>query len=532
MNGRTKKQPNVVVIIADQLRADHLGFAGNTMVQTPNLDKLAAESIIFTEATVTNPTCMPNRASLLTGRWPSAHGTRCNGITVDPDASNMVKSLSCEGYQTTAIGKLHHQNMGCDFEPVQRAEIDAIDPLLMDPSVTDARAPRGPVRWDMWEDMDAHNEQFIPLPDDYYGYRNVDLVIGHGDRPGGHYVHWARERGLDPTAVGGPANAPRRLPGWDQVYQTAVPAALHPSSYVGERAVEHLVQFGREAEPFFMFVSFPDPHHPFSPPEEYADMYSPDEVELPLGFYQNHAKSPPHIRHMFEHRGEPNVDPTMTFAVDEAQYRQAVTAQYGLITLMDEQIGRILTTLEETGLADDTIVVFTSDHGDLFGDHGLILKHFSHYRAVTKVPLTIKAPGHRPGTSDALVSTADLAPTLLDLTRTLPYRGIQGISLVPLLQGKVHSVRNALIIEEDQPFGLPGLPGPVRTRSVLTTEGRLTKYFGTDIAELYDHETDREELNNVAGEPEFKELQDRMTLAMLEGMAALADDGIAPTAAA
>jgi len=531
-NMGTAKRKNVLVFIADQLRADHLGFAGNTVVRTPNLDRLAAESMVFTEATVTNPTCMPNRASLLTGRWPSAHGTRCNGITMDPDASNLVRALSCGGYRTTAVGKLHHQNMGWGFEPVQLAEIEATDPLLVDARATDARVrPRTP-GWDKWEDKAAHDGQFIPLPEDYYGYGHVDLVIGHGDRPGGHYVHWARERGVDPLAVGGAENAPRRLESWDQVYQTGIPAELHPSTYVGERAVGHLAGFAEAAEPFFMFVSFPDPHHPYSPPEGYADLYSPDEVQLPVGFYQDHAASPPHIRHMLERRGEPNEDPTMTFAADEAQFRQALAAQYGLITLMDEQIGRVLAALEENGLAEDTIVVFTSDHGDLFGDHGLMLKHFSHYRAVTNVPLAIRVPGLAAGTSDALVSTADLAPTLLDLTGTPRYRGIQGLSLAPLLEGEAGSVREALIIEEDQPFGLPGLPGPVRTRSMLTREGRLTRYFGTDITELYDHGTDREELNNVAGQEKFKDLQDALTVAMLEGMAALADEGTAPTAAA
>jgi hypothetical protein len=118
------------------------------------------------------------------------------------------------------------------------------------------------------------------------------------------------------------------------------------------------------------------------------------------------------------------------------------------------------------------------------------------------------------------------------LTGTHLYRGIQGTSLVPLLDRRAGSVRDALIIEEDQPFGLPGLPGPVRTRSVLTKAGRLTRYFGTDITELYDHLLDREELNNVAGEAKFKDLEEALALAMMEGMAALADTGTAPTAAA
>lgn len=200
--------------------------------------------------------------------------------------------------------------------------------------------------------------------------------------------------------------------------------------------------------------------------------------------------------------------------------------------MMDEHIGRILAALSQRGLQHNTIVVFTSDHGDLFGDHGLMLKHFSHYRAVTQVPLTIRVPGQAPSRTDALVSTADIAPTLLELTGTPAYRGIQGRSLVPVLSGKTESVRRALIIEEDQPFGLPGLPAPVITRSVIAAEGRLTRYFGTNITELYDYASDPNELDNVAGEPAHRDLQLRLTGTMLEEMAAMAVFDTAPTASA
>jgi arylsulfatase A-like enzyme len=177
-------------------------------------------------------------------------------------------------------------------------------------------------------------------------------------------------------------------------------------------------------------------------------------------------------------------------------------------------------------------VVFTSDHGDLFGDHGLMLKHFVHYRAVTNVPLLVHLPGSPPRRTGALVSSADLAPTLIELTGSKGYRGIQGRSLVPLLLGDTEHHREALLVEEEQPFGLEGLPGPVRMRSVITAEGRLTRYFGTEIAELYDHNIDPGELVNRAGDPEFAPLEDRLLRAMLDEMAALTDRGTAPTAAA
>ena len=201
------RRPNVIVVVADQLRADHLGFAGNPVVKTPNLDRLAAAGVVFSEATVANPTCSPNRASLLTGRWPSAHGTRCNGITMDPNASTMVRSMAHDGYRTAAVGKLHHQNMGWPFEDEQRAEIEATDPLLLSEGHRDAVEFDREPGWDRWENRADHEAAFIRMPKDYYGYQDVDLVIGHGDNPGGHYLHWALERGLDPRTVGGAANA-------------------------------------------------------------------------------------------------------------------------------------------------------------------------------------------------------------------------------------------------------------------------------------------------------------------------------------
>lgn len=526
------RRPNVLFIIADQLRADHLGFGGNGVVKTPHLDALAAKSIVFENATVANPTCMPNRASLMTGRWPSVHGTRCNGITLDPLTQTLPGSLAAGGYRTVGVGKLHHQNMGWEFEPHQAEEIRTTDPMMLDQGLGDARRQALPQGWDQWENREAHDQRFIGLPADYYGYQHVDLIIGHGDRPGGHYVHWARERGVDPETLGGPAHSPSQYVGWDQVYQTAIPAEVHPTSYVSEKAIEHLKDAAGQDQPFFMFVSFPDPHHPFSPPEGYADLYDPGDLPLPLGFDQDHSASPAHVRTMVQRRGQPNADPTMTWAATEEQYRHAAAAQYGLITMMDEHIGRILEELDRQGLAEDTIVVFTSDHGDLFGDHGLMLKHFVHYRAVTNVPLVVHVPGTPPLRTGALVSSADVAPTLLELTGSECYRGIQGRSLVPLLRGGTEQHREVLLVEEEQPFGLEGLPGPVRMRTVITSEGRLTRYFGTDVAELYDHRADPGELLNRAGDPAFAGLEDRLLRTMLDEMANLADQGTAPTAAA
>lgn len=527
------KQPNIVFIIADQLRADHLGFYGNTEVRTPNLDKFAQGAHVFDRAFVANPTCMPNRASLLTGRWPSVHGTRCNGIPLDPESSTFVRSLALAGYNTAAVGKLHHQNMGWDFEEEQSEQIQSTDPGLLDPNIDRAYGRVREAGWDQWENRERHERGHVQMPEDYYGYQEVDLVIGHGDAPGGHWVHWAREQGVDPRKLGGPLASEQPPTGWDQIYTSSIPAHAHPSTYVGQRASERIIQAAEAEEPFFLFVSFPDPHHPFAPPKEYAQRYNPEELTIPVGFTQDHSASPEHIRMMIQSRGTPNDDATMAFAVSEDQYRRAAAAQFGLIELMDEQIGKILDTLKQTGVEEDTIVVFTADHGDMMGAHGLMLKHFVHYESVTRVPLAIHIPGKKPARQTrALVSTADLAPTMLGLANVRPFHGIQGKNLQPILAGEHETIRDAVLIEEDQPFSVQGLPAPVRMRSVITARGRLTQYFGSGIVELYDHGNDPEEFHNLAGTPAAAGLQRELEQALLGELAQLCDSAPSPSAAA
>lgn len=534
----TPGRPNFLVIIADQLRADHLGFGGHPLVSTPNLDSLAADGVAFGNVHVTNPTCMPSRASLLTGRWPQQHGTRCNGLPLDPDVSTLPRDLALSGYRTSAVGKLHHQNMGWDLEPEQREQIMLSEPRLLDESLPDARQPERDAEWDQWEDSLRHSEQPVRMPEDYYGYQDVDLVVGHGDRPSGHYVHWARERGFDPLNDAGPDRALDDHGGhWAQVYTSAVPAELHPSAYVAERTCARLEDFADAGEPFFLFASFPDPHHPFAPPAGYDRLYDPADVPVPSTFHQDHADSPEHVRRMATRRGVPAEDPTMTWIATEEQYRAACAAELGLITLLDDQVGRILQTLERTGLAENTVVVFTSDHGDMFGDHGMMLKHFTHYRGVTNVPLVIRTPAvlgnggtgsaseARAAASTALVSNADLVPTLLEMAAVPGHRGIQGRSLVPVLHGETSTHRSAVIVEEDQPFGMDGLPAPVHIRSVITPEARYTRYFGTDAEELYLLDADPDEAHNAAARPECANVLERMRQLMLDELLALTDHG-------
>jgi len=518
---------NILVFVADQLRPDHLGFGGSLPVRTPHIDGIAASGHVFDRAYVANPVCMPNRATIMTGRWPSAHGLRTNGLPLDPGATTFVRTLRSEGWTTAAVGKLHLQPMGWPFEEFQLEEIKETMPALWEQAVE-----RFGTDFVSWEDYERHAAGPVTLPPDYYGFDDVALTVGHGDRMSGNYVAWARERGWDPMTQTGAESSSDVYPAWQQVYESAVPAELHPTSYVTEQAVQRLERYAESGERFCLYVSFPDPHHPFAPPAEYWRRHDPASVCVPESFGDDHAASPDYIRQIVAQRGMPNEDPTMTWAPTEEQYRHALAAELGSIEFIDDSVGRILDALERLDLAGDTLVVFTADHGDVFGDHGLMLKHFTHYRGVVRVPLLFRGPGVVPRTCDALVSSADIASTVLDLVGVGPIAQSQGTTLAPVLRGGAARVREAVLIEEDQPFGLDGLPGPVRIRTVITDRLRLTEISGHGITELYDLQADPGERTNLAAEPAAAELLAEGRAAMLAEVLRIIDDSRVPFHAA
>jgi len=518
---------NVVVIVADQLRPDHLGHEGVQPVRTPHIDSIAARGHRFTRALVANPVCMPNRATIMTGRWPSAHGLRTNGLPLDPQARTFVRVLRDQGYRTAAVGKLHLQPMGWPFEEFQLAEIKEVMPALWEQAIE-----RFGTDFVSWEDYDRHAAGEVTLPPDYYGFDDVALTVGHGDRMSGTYVTWARERGWDPMTQAGASTSSDVYAAWNQVYESAVPAALHPTTFVMEEAVKRLEGFAAAGDPFCLYVSFPDPHHPFAPPAEYWRRHDPAEVNVPATFGDDHAASPDYIQRIVDQRGFPNEDPTMTWAPTEDQFRHALAAELGSIEFIDDSVGRILGALDRLGLSDDTLVLFTADHGDVFGDHGLMLKHFTHYRGVVRVPLLMSGPGVGVGESDALVSSADIASTILDLVAAPAMAEAQGSSLASVLRGEQASGRESLLIEEDQPFGLDGLPAPVRIRTIVTERLRLTEIAGHGITELYDLVADPGERVNLAGDPSAVALLAEGRAAMLAEVLRLIDDSTVPFHAA
>ena len=520
---------NILVVIADQLRVDHLGFSGRVPVRTPHIDRLASQGHVFNRAYVANPVCMPNRATIMTGMWPSAHGLRTNGIPLNPQIETFARVLRRSGWRTSAVGKLHLQPMGYPYEEYQLEQIRSAAPDLWEQAVT---GPFGEA-FQSWEAFERHVDGDLVIPPDYYGFDDVALVVGHGDRVSGTYVAWARERGFDPVSQAGRANARWASPVWDHVWESNVPAAVHATTFITDESISRIEQYAQAGEPFLLCVSYPDPHHPFAPPSEYFHRHRPEDMPLPDSFFDDHAASPEYIRRIVERRGTTDIDPMMLFSPTEEQFRQALAAELGSIEFIDDSVGRIVGALEAQGIAEETVIVFTSDHGDAFGEHGLILKHFTHYDPVIRVPLIISGGGLGSGTHDQLASSADIAPTLLDLTGADPLPAAQGTSLRPLIEGDAETAwRSALLVEEDQPYGLDVLPGPVRLRTVVTAGLRLTRIAGTPITELYNLSADRDERTNLAGDPEAAPLRDAANAAMVDELMRVVDDSVVPFNAA
>ena len=203
---------------------------------------------------------------------------------------------------------------------------------------------------------------------------------------------------------------------------------------------------------------------------------------------------------------------------------------YGMIAMVDDGIGRVLKTLEESGLADDTIVIFTTDHGDMFGDHGMMLKGAMHYDGCIHVPLLIKAPGKEAGVSQSLVGSLDLAATALSLAGAEGYQGLQGHDLTPLLDDPSITPRDSVLIEEDQVHDMVHTGKSLRMRTLVTDAARLTVYDGLVHGELFDRVNDPNEMRNLYGQPEGAALQAEMTTRLAQAMMSHADHSPRPTA--
>ena len=494
-------RPSVLIFCADEMRADHLGCAGNAAIRTPNLDRLAARGAVFRGACCNNPICMPARATMFTGLLPRDHGLRVNGQSLRTDLPLLPQVLADAGYRTHAAGKLH---------------LTAWVPMVEPP-----RPQQFPECLAWWRD--GLIESF-PVP--YYAFQSVDFVGGHTSYACGDYMRWLKAQGgdaalLGPKAARGPAAlAP-------DCYRMAMPEELHYNRYIADSAIRVLRETPAQ-EPFFIWCSFPDPHCPVAPPAPYCDWHRADDVPPPARRDGELDDLPDFYRKVMRGEMRPNgiLNPHLT----ERQWREMIALTFGMVSHVDAEVGRVLRALEEAGRADDTIVIFTSDHGDMMGDHGLIWKAFYTFRGCVRIPLIIAAPDMPAGRiSDAAACQLDLMPTVLDLCGVAmpgsdwaacrtpfergsvrPLAAYPGRSLRPMLAGEGGSVRDAVVVENDDPC--TGL----RVRCLVTADHRITIYPGTGEGELFDLREDPWELYNLWYKPKHAGLRAQLTAALLD----------------
>jgi arylsulfatase A-like enzyme len=530
MSATRGRRPNFLFFIADQLRADHLGCYGNRIVKTPQIDAIAASAWVADAFYVASPICMPNRATLMTSRMPSVHGVRHNGMPLSLGAATFVERLRQAGYRTGLIGKSHLQNMTGNPPTWPLGSADRLD--------GEAR-PLGAGRYDqewgpLWASDPDHD---LDLP--FYGFASVDLTINHGDDLQGHYRRWLRAQDLAAEELLGPKHATPapefELTKFRQAWRTRIPPELHPNAYCADRTIARIEEAASSGDPFFLMCSFADPHHPYTPPGKYWDMYRPEDVELPRSFRAPTERLPPTVKWLHAERdaGRTVKHTPQLFAATEREVREAIALNYGLISFIDDCVGRVMARLDALGLAEDTIVIVTADHGDYMGDHQLMLKGPIHYRGITQAPFVWRDPaGPEAKRSAALAGTIDLGPTILARAGVAGFNGIQGMSLLPLIGGDASSLYTDMLIEEEgQRLGL-GLPSRARLRSLVTQRYRLSLYDGVSWGELYDRETDPDESINLWDEPSYAAIRAELTLRLAHKMIEVSETSPNPTASA
>lgn len=498
------KRPSFILFMTDQHRADFLGCAGHPVLKTPNIDALAAAGTLWDRFYVASPVCMPNRASFMTCRMPSSHGVRANGIPLDRRNVTFVELLRDAGYKTALIGKSHLQTFSGQpsmFKPPKtRAGFHRATGSL-------SQAIRHDLETYLAEDpsLDTYD---TPLP--FYGFDHVELVTQHGDTCRGNYREWLLAKDPDADRLIGAQNQLPHDYVCPQAVRTAVPEELYSTSYIAERASAWLAENAADEQPFFLMVSFPDPHHPFNPPGRYWDMYDPADMALPGVFGANDWTPPPHVASVLEDREAGRANPG-SFAVLGAyprEVREARALTCGMITMIDDAVGRVRA---QKG-AIDAVTVFTTDHGDHLGDHRMLFKGPAAYEELTRVPF-IWADPEDPGSrrANSIGQTHDIGTTILERARVEPAMGMQGRSLLS-------ESREAAFIQYEHQKVNRGLGVSPRVHTVRTRDWRLSMFEGIAWGELYHLTEDPDELHNLWDSREHSRQRAELieTLARLE----------------
>jgi len=460
-----EKRPNILWYCTDQQRFDTIGALGNPHIHTPRLDEFASQAVTFTHAYCQSPICTPSRASFMTGMYPSAISVTGNGNPVFPKyyEDRLISNvLAQDGYDCGLVGKLH-----------LASAFDAQEHRVND------------------------------------GYRYFQYSHDHGkpNALGHEYAEWIRRQGVNPaelirqrTVVQKPRKNGGRLPEPTPDCDN-IPPHLHQTYWCTEKSIEFIEKNRRKNQPWMLNINPFDPHPAFDAPWEYYRRY--DSETLPGAHFQE---------------SDITFQTKLTDAGIDFQYqakpprkrddKRIQASYYAMIEQIDYEFGRLLDHLNAHELRENTIIIFTSDHGEALGDHGLMYKGCRFYEGLVRVPLIISWPTHflRNVQSDALVELLDIVPTLYNvLDLDTPYY-VQGKSLAPLLQGEIPLSTHR---EADRCEFFGALPLPDQTHATMYRNRRwkLVVYHQKQICELYDLDNDPWEHNDLSAHPDHQDIK-------------------------
>lgn len=496
-------KPNILLITSDQQHYMTLG-SNNIDIKTPNLDRLAKLGMTSNRSYCPNPTCTPTRASIITGQYPSQHGAWSLGTKLDESKCTLGDILSDEGYETTLVGKAHFQptKQTKDYESIESS------PVLQD--------------LDFWREYKKK----------FYGFQNIELLRNHTNEwlVGQHYAIWLEEKEFDnwrdyfltPTGNMKENNNcnPIKLlqenngdisklkKGWGN---WKIPLEAHYNQFISERTNDYIDKAISASKPFMIWASFPDPHPDYFVPEPYASMYNPDELTLHTADGKEHNYTNPIVSETqklnpnFEQYNESgfHTHGLHSHIQDESSLRQDLAWYYGMVTFMDEHIGKILDKLEDLEIIDNTLIVFTTDHGHYIGQHGLIRKGPFHYEDALKIPFIVSYPQKIVPNwgSEALNTLVDLAPTILDIVGIdIPHQ-MTGVSQKDVWYGLRGKARNHVICENRHE------ESKLHARTYIDSRYKLTVYQGFEFGDIFDLKNDPKEIHNLWDDENFLELK-------------------------
>ncbi len=492
----TTKRPNILLITSDQQHWNTIG-AFNNEISTPNLDRLVREGTTFNRAYCPNPTCTPSRASIITGMYPSQHGAWTLGTKLLEDRHCVGEDFQKAGYKTSLIGKAH-------FQPLKSTNdypsLEAY-PILQN--------------LDFWKDFKGP----------FYGFDHVELARNHTNEAhvGQHYALWMEEKGLDnwrdyflaPTGNMDPSIT----------YKWPLPERYHYNNWIAERTNSLLEDYKNNEDHFFLWASFFDPHPEYLVSEPWDTMYDPDKLTIPSMVPGEHDQNPPHFAKTQEenpnfsyleesgygihgYRSHQYYEYGSKFKLTDYDKKKIVSTYYGMISMMDKYIGKILDKLEKLGLADNTIVVFTTDHGHFFGQHGLQAKGGFHYEDLIKLPFIVRYPNKIPrgSVSPAMQSLVDLAPTFLSFCNIPIPHSMTGVDQKLVWLGEKEQARDHVICEFRHEATT------IHQKTYVDKRYKLTVYYNQSYGELFDLQNDPLELRNLWNDPEYTDLKSTLLL--------------------